>query len=102
MFSSNKKAKMLNNINQHLKHLKKSTQRLWDGDNIQIIGQACIIVSRLYFMKSWTDHWSHKTFKSNNIKLLITLLGIMVASAGGGGGLPGSLGTGIIIINIIV
>ena len=45
MFSSNKKAKMLNNINQHLKHLKKSTQRLWDGDNIQIIGQACIIVS---------------------------------------------------------
>ncbi len=43
----------------------------------------------------------HKTCKSNNIKLLITLLGTMAASAGGGG-LPGSLGTGgIIIINII-
>ena len=33
--------------------------------------------------------------------MFITLLGTIAASAGGGGGLPGSLGTGIIIINII-
>ena len=43
------------NVEQHksaFKTFEKSTHKLWEGDNIQIIGQACIIVSRLYFMKS--------------------------------------------------
>ena len=91
------------NVEQHksaLKHLKKHTQTLGRGQRSNYWSSMHYRIYRLYFMKSWTDHWSHKTFQSNNIKLLITLLGTMAASAGGGG-LPDGLGTGIIIINII-